>query len=141
MQPSSTKGLFPGVQLQLRCLDPFAGSLLGNPSIQLLLNGFLLWQSCGLPPARYMAHLFRIGAATNAAMTAPVSTLKAMGRWSSAVYERYLRPKARDILEAQKTMTSQLPLLAPRLHGMIVLGGFCSSLLYPRHLCLYNGSC
>ncbi|KAL7383912.1 hypothetical protein ABVT39_020484 [Epinephelus coioides] len=40
MQPSSIKGLLAGVQFHLRCLDPSTNSLLGNPSIQLLLNGF-----------------------------------------------------------------------------------------------------
>ncbi|CAJ1086663.1 hypothetical protein AALO_G00049190 [Xyrichtys novacula] len=66
----------------------------------------LLCQSCGLPPDHYMAHSFHIGAATTAAMTALVSTLKAMGRWSSAAHKCYLRPEARDILEAQKTMSN-----------------------------------
>ncbi len=54
----------------------------------------LLCQYCGLSPERYTAHSLRIGAATNAASSSPVSTLKAMGRWSSVAYERYLRPDA-----------------------------------------------
>ncbi len=68
----------------------------------------LLCQACGLPPERYTAHSFRIGAATTAAMVAPVPTLKAMGRWSSAAYERYLRPGDRTILDAQKAMSHAL---------------------------------
>jgi len=68
----------------------------------------LLCQFCGLPPDRYTAHSLRIGAATTAAASAPVSTLKAMGRWSSAAYERYLRPDVRAILNAQKAMSSVL---------------------------------
>lgn len=65
----------------------------------------LLCQYCGLPPECYSAHSLRIGAATTAASSTPVSTLKAMGRWSSAAYERYLRSDTRAILEAQKAMS------------------------------------
>ncbi|KAL7386809.1 hypothetical protein ABVT39_013938 [Epinephelus coioides] len=66
----------------------------------------LLCQSCGLPPERYTARSFRIGAATTAAMIVPVSTLKAMGRWSSSAYECYLRPEVRAILDAQKAISA-----------------------------------
>lgn len=66
----------------------------------------LLCQFCGLPPDCYTAHSLRIGAATTAAASAPVLTLKAMGRWSSAAYDRYLRPDIRAILDAQKNMSS-----------------------------------
>ncbi|XP_035854557.1 uncharacterized protein LOC118494467 [Sander lucioperca] len=66
----------------------------------------LLCQFYGLPPDRCTAHSLRIGAATTAAASAPVLTLKAMGRWSSAAYERYLRPDVRAILDAQKAMSS-----------------------------------
>lgn len=66
----------------------------------------LLCQHCGLPLERYTAHSLRIGAATTAAATTPISTLKAMGRWSSSAYERYLRPDARAILNAQKAMSA-----------------------------------
>ncbi len=68
----------------------------------------LLCQYCGLSPERYTAHSLRIGAATTAASSSPVSTLKAMGRWSSVAYERYLRPDVRAILEAQKAMSAAL---------------------------------
>ncbi|KAL1276886.1 hypothetical protein QQF64_023559 [Cirrhinus molitorella] len=68
----------------------------------------LLCKYCGLPPERYTAHSLRIGAATTAASSTPVSTLKAMGRWTSAAYERYLRPDAQIILEAQKAMSTTL---------------------------------
>ncbi|CAJ1087317.1 hypothetical protein G5714_002872 [Xyrichtys novacula] len=64
----------------------------------------LLCQTCGLPPDRYTTHSLRIGAATTAAASTSVATLKLMGRWSSSAYERYLRPGAKDILEAQKAM-------------------------------------
>ncbi|KAK2854563.1 hypothetical protein Q7C36_006432 [Tachysurus vachellii] len=39
MQPSSIKSQVSGIQFQLRCLDPSVCSLLGHPSIRLLLNG------------------------------------------------------------------------------------------------------
>ena len=52
----------------------------------------------------YTSHSFRIGAATSAATLVPASTLKVMGRWSSAAYERYIRPGKEDILMAQKAM-------------------------------------
>ena len=66
----------------------------------------LLCQSCGLPADRYATHSLRIGAATTAASSTSVATLKAMGRWSSSAYERYLRPEAKDILDAQKAMSA-----------------------------------
>ncbi len=68
----------------------------------------LLCQYCGLSPEGYTAHSLRIGAAMTAASSSPVSTSKAMGRWSSVAYERYLRPDARAILEAQKAMSAAL---------------------------------
>ncbi len=39
MQPSSIKSMVAGIQFHLRCLDPSTTSLLGNPSIRLLING------------------------------------------------------------------------------------------------------
>lgn len=47
----------------------------------------LLCQYCCLHSERDTGHSFRIGAATKAAPKTPISTLKAMGRWSSAPYE------------------------------------------------------
>lgn len=41
MQLSSIKGFLACVQFHLRCLDPSTNSLLGNPFIKLLLNGFI----------------------------------------------------------------------------------------------------
>lgn len=67
----------------------------------LLLFAFLD-SSADFPPERYPTHSFRRRAATTAALKAPVSTLKAMGCWSFATYERYLHPEA--ILDAQKAM-------------------------------------
>ena len=39
LQPQSIKALLSGIQFHLRCQDPSVSSILGNPSIQLLLNG------------------------------------------------------------------------------------------------------
>lgn len=66
----------------------------------------LVCQSCDLSPELYTAHSFRIGASTTAATLAPVSTLKAMGRWSSDAYERYIRPGVDEIISVQKAMSS-----------------------------------
>lgn len=40
LQPASIKGLIAGIQFHLRCADSSIMSLLGNPSINLLLQGF-----------------------------------------------------------------------------------------------------
>ncbi|KAJ8347136.1 hypothetical protein SKAU_G00285370 [Synaphobranchus kaupii] len=65
----------------------------------------LVCQYCGLSPELYTAHSFRIGAATTAATVAPTCTIKAMGRWSSAAYERYIRPDIDEIISIQKIMS------------------------------------
>ena len=62
----------------------------------------ILCQACGLPPESYTAHSLRIGAATSAAASSQVSTLKAMGRWRSNAYARYLRPGAQEVMMAQR---------------------------------------
>ena len=49
MQPSSIKGLVAGIQFHLRCLDPSTISLLGNPSVRLLLNGLQKEKMIRLP--------------------------------------------------------------------------------------------
>ncbi|CAJ1076408.1 hypothetical protein G5714_002872 [Xyrichtys novacula] len=92
-------------------LEPLFATEKGEPMTKawFATHLHLLCQSCGLPPGCYTSHSFRIGAATTAAITTPVSTLKAMGRWSSAAYECYLCPESQDILEAQKTMTLTSP--------------------------------
>lgn len=65
--------------------------------------------SCGLPPERYSPHSLRIGAATTAALHLPTSTLKSLGRWSSSAYQRYVRLHKKEILSAQKLMSSCTP--------------------------------
>ncbi|KAA0723120.1 hypothetical protein E1301_Tti005239 [Triplophysa tibetana] len=66
----------------------------------------LVCQSCGLPPKQYTTHSFHIGGATTAAAVTSSHTLKALGRWSSDAYERYVRPEIKDIIEAQRAMAS-----------------------------------
>ncbi|ROJ30515.1 hypothetical protein DPX16_2368 [Anabarilius grahami] len=61
---------------------------------------------CGMDPALYTSHSFRIGAATTAASTVSIPMLKAMGRWSSSAYQRYIRPTTQDVLLAQKALSS-----------------------------------
>lgn len=53
----------------------------------------------------YTARSLRTGAATAAATACPVSALKAVGHWSSAASERYLRPEAQDILIDENAMS------------------------------------
>lgn len=88
--------------------DPLFASEEGKPMSRAWFASRLrsLCQACGLPPERYTTHSLRIGAATTASAIAPVSTLKAMGRWSSSAYERYIRPEARVILDTQKAMSA-----------------------------------
>ncbi|ROI27819.1 hypothetical protein DPX16_23141 [Anabarilius grahami] len=61
---------------------------------------------CGMDPALYTSHSFRIGAATTADSTVSIPMLKAMGRWSSSAYQRYIRPTTQDVLLAQKALSS-----------------------------------
>ena len=65
-----------------------------------------LCSSCGLNPDVYTAHSLRIGAATTAALLVPTSSLKSLGRWSSAAYVRYIRFSKNEILQAQKLMSA-----------------------------------
>ena len=69
----------------------------------------ILCRRCGLDPKLYTAHSFRIGAATSASQVVSASTLKVMGRWSSASVQRYIRLNATDVLEGQRRMASTLP--------------------------------
>ena len=48
--------------------------------------------SCGLNPSRYKGHSFRIGAASFAADRAmPDAQIKALGRWKSNAFLKYIR--------------------------------------------------
>ena len=49
-------------------------------------------QLCGLPPARYKGHSFRIGAASHAAEHGFTDTqIRLLGRWKSNAFQKYLR--------------------------------------------------
>ncbi len=51
-------------------------------------------RALGLPSSRFSSHSFRIGAATSAAICGiPEDQIKVMGRWRSAAYRSYIRPK------------------------------------------------
>ncbi len=64
-----------------------------------------LCRSCGLPSNRYSPHSLRIGATTAAALHVP-SSLKSLGRWSSSAYQRYVHLHMKEILSAQRVMSS-----------------------------------
>jgi len=52
-----------------------------------------LLQRTGYNPNCYNTHSFRIGSATSAARAGVrTKTIKAMGRWTSTAYKRYIRP-------------------------------------------------
>lgn len=49
-------------------------------------------QLCGLPPARYKGHSFRIGAASHAAEHGFTDTqIRLLGRWKSNAFQKYIR--------------------------------------------------
>ena len=53
-------------------------------------------RQCGIDPAKYNGHSFRIGAATTAAACGiPDATIKMLGRWESSAYSLYIKtPRA-----------------------------------------------
>jgi hypothetical protein len=72
--------------------------------------------ACGLDPARYSSHSIRIGAAVAMADAGvDVATIKAVGRWKSATFLRYLRMTS-DRLVAVADAIARAP-------ANIVMGG------------------
>lgn len=66
------------------------GSLLTRAKLQATLQESL--QALGLPAHKFGTHSLRIGSATAAATAGvPMDIIKAMGRWSSECYRRYIR--------------------------------------------------
>ncbi len=61
--------------------------------------------SAGLDVSRFNGHSFRIGAATTAAHVGlPDSTIRAMGRWKSSAFMRYIQPPVQDIASVSTTL-------------------------------------
>lgn len=86
--------------------DPLFLTADGNPMTSAWFSSKLkqLCHLCGLNPEVYTSHSYRISTATTAAPRVPSATLKEMGHWNSAAYERYIRHNAKDIMEGQKKM-------------------------------------
>ncbi|KAJ8375699.1 hypothetical protein SKAU_G00062790 [Synaphobranchus kaupii] len=105
-----TAAIPPNLRSQIIAATPYEPLFMNDAGIALTSSWFCaklrcLCQHCGLPPERYTAHSFRIGAATMAAPKVPMATLKAMGRWSSAAFEHYIRLNTKHIMQAQKIMS------------------------------------
>lgn len=79
-----------------------------NPWLEVgwLQSSIVYVRSCGLLADHFTLHSLRIGAATTTALHVPTSTLKAIVRWSSSAFQRYIRFKSNNILAAQKEISS-----------------------------------
>ena len=84
------------------------GTQLSRQKLNLLIHE--LAQRVGIPAQRYSSHSFRIGAAsTAAAMGIPDWKIRALGRWASDCYRRYIRlPEADTDQVAPLLAKSQL---------------------------------
>ncbi|KAG9262830.1 hypothetical protein AMEX_G24742 [Astyanax mexicanus] len=66
-------------------------------------------KKCSLSPSLYTGHSFRIGAATTAAKIGlPISSIKALGRWTSASYKSYIRPDNHLVRDAQMSLSKAI---------------------------------
>ena len=62
----------------------------------------------GLPDSDYAGHIFRIGAATSAAMAGVENcTIQLLGRWQSAAFLRYIRTPHERLASISSTLAAQ----------------------------------
>lgn len=81
------------------------GRYLTQSSLTLHLRQAL--SQTGLDPSCYAGHSLRIGAATTAASSGMQdSTIKALGRWRSSAYQRYIRRPSTDLAAASTNLAS-----------------------------------
>ena len=72
----------------------------GNPVPRTLFTIFLasVFRACGLDSSKYKGHSFRIGAATFAAEWGfSDEKIRAMGRWRSDAFHKYIRPPSLNV--------------------------------------------
>ena len=84
------------------------GSLLTRQRLQLVLRESLTMLN--LPAKHFGTHSLRIGSATAAAQAGvPVKIIKALGRWSSDCYRRYIRAPHKSLQELASKLCAPPP--------------------------------